>query len=178
MYPSSTNSCINSPKNIPGLLLYTIIALAPYFDAFFSLSEKKTSSSSVSPPLSARRIVSFTFRFSKSLSLLYSPNLISAIIGDLILSVPTMGNTSNCFSLISSVETRLFATLLYVAPTVIAFGLLAGLPIVLLSGPLFPAAATTTIPASTAVFTALSISLSVLFTPRLMLIISALSIIA
>ncbi len=45
--------------------------------------------------------------------------------------------------MISSVETRLFATLLYVAPTVIAFGLLAGLPIVLLSGPLFPAAATT-----------------------------------
>ena len=52
----------------------------------------------------------------------------------------------------------LFATLLYVAPTVIAFGLLAGLPIVLLSGPPFPAAATTTIPASTAAFTALSIS--------------------
>ena len=67
---------------------------------------------------------------------------------------------------------------MYVAPTVIAFGLLAGLPIVLLSGPLFPAAATTTIPASTAAFTALSISYSVLLTPRLILIISASSFIA
>ena len=45
------------------------------------------------------------------------------------------------------------------APTVIALGFLAGLPIVLGSGPLFPAAATTTIPCFIALLTALSIYL-------------------
>jgi len=69
-------------------------------------------------------------------------------------------------------------TLLYDAPTVIEFGFLPGLPMVPKPGPLLPAAVTTTIPWFTALFTLSSIILLVLFTPRLMLMISALSIIA
>ncbi len=61
------------------------------------------------------------------------------------------------------------------APTVIAFGFLAGLPIVLLSGPLFPAAATTTMPWSIALLTALSILACVMLTPRLIFMMSTLS---
>ena len=67
---------------------------------------------------------------------------------------------------------------LYVAPTVIAFGFAPGLPIVSSSGPLFPAATTTTIPLFTASLTALSISSWIISTPKLILIISASSIIA
>jgi len=54
---------------------------------------------------------------------------------------------------ISKVETRLLVTLLNVAPTVIAFGFIPGLPIVLNSGPKFPAAVTTKILFLTALFT-------------------------
>jgi len=55
---------------------------------------------------------------------------------------------------ISKVETRLLVTLLNVAPTVIAFGFIPGLPIVLNSGPKFPAAVTTKILFLIALFTA------------------------
>ena len=127
-------------------MLYTINPFAPFFDAKISLSEKKTISSGVSPPLSAKTILFFTSIPSKSFSLLYFPNTISVDIGSEIVSVPNIGKTWNCVSPTSNVETILESRLLYVAPTVIALGFFAGLPMVLLSGPLFPAAATTTIP--------------------------------
>ena len=60
--------------------------------------------------------------------------------------VPTIGKTLNSLSLIFSVETRLLGTLLKVDPTVIALGFIPGLPMVLNSGPKFPAAVTTIIP--------------------------------
>ena len=51
----------------------------------------------------------------------------------------------NCCSSILNVETKLLGTSLNVAPTVIAFGLSPGLPIVFDSGPKLPAAVTTKI---------------------------------
>ena len=68
--------------------------------------------------------------------------------------------------------------LLYVAPTVIGLGLIPGLPIVLDSGPSLPAATTTTMPSCIALFTVSSILELVLFTPKLILIISTSSMIA
>ena len=67
---------------------------------------------------------------------------------------------------------------MYVAPTVTDPKFFPGLPIVPMPGPSFPAAVTTKIPFSNALFTAFSIWVFVLFTPRLMLITSALSSIA
>ena len=66
----------------------------------------------------------------------------------------TIGKTLKVLSCISKVETILLVTLLNVAPTVITFGFIPGLPIVLNSGPKFPAAVTTKILFFTALFTA------------------------
>ena len=107
-----------------------------------------------------------------------SPNLISPVILSEITCVPNIGRIWNCFSPISNVETILESMSLYVAPTVIAFGLAPGLPMVFSSGPLFPAATTTTIPLFTASLTASSITSWITSTPKLILIISTSSIIA
>ena len=123
-------------------------------------------------------ILSAALIFFKSFSLPNSPNWISAAIFLEITSVPNIGKTWNCFPSTSNVETILEPVSLYVAPTVIAFGFAPGLPIVFSSGPLFPAATTTITPLSTASFTAWSISLCITSTPKLMLIMSASSIIA
>ena len=74
--------------------------------------------------------------------------------------------------------TKLEVRLLYVAPTVTDPEFLPGLPIVFNSGPSLPAAVMIKIPFSNAKFTARSIFGFVLFTPRLILMISASSSIA
>ena len=127
-------------------MLYTITAFAPLSAAFFSLSEKYTTSPSVSLPRSTSKIESLTSRFSRSFSLPYPPNTIFPVIGLSKAFVPTIGKTENCLFAASNVATILEVTLLYDAPTVIEFGFLPGLPMVPKPGPLLPAAVTTTIP--------------------------------
>ena len=118
--------------------------------------------------------IEFSISFTKrSFTLPYLPKIICEVIGSLRDCVPTIGKTLNCSPFISNVETKLLVILLNVAPTVIAFGFIPGLPIVLNSGPKFPAAVTTKILFSIALFTVLSIFVFVWFIPKLILIILA-----
>ena len=144
----------------------------------FSLIEKYNNSPSTSLPLSTINIASLT-----SISFKFSifpkpPKIIFPIIGSSSFVEPTIGITVYGFSSTSNVATKLEVRLLYVAPTVTDPKFLPGLPIVLSPGPSFPAAVTTKIPSSNAILTARSILAFVLFTPKLILIMSAPSSIA
>ena len=108
----------------------------------------------MSLPRSISKIEPSTSFSKRSLTLPYFPKIICDTIGSVSDCVPTIGKTLNDLSSISKVETILLVTLLNVAPTVIAFGFIPGLPIVLNSGPKFPAAVTTKILFLTALLTA------------------------
>ena len=152
------------------------MAFAPASAAFFSFIEKYSIWPSTSLPLSTSTMASSAP--TRSSTFPYPPRTISPVIGSSRPGEPTIGITVYCSLPISSVATKLVVMLLYVAPTVIAPGLPPGLPMVLGSGPSFPAATTTKTPSSTAWFTARSIFGLVVFTPRLMFITSAPSLMA
>ena len=85
----------------------------------------------MSLPRSISKIEPSTSFSKRSLTLPYFPKIICETIGSVSDCVPTIGKTLNDLSSISKVETILLVTLLNVAPTVIAFGFIPGLPIVL-----------------------------------------------